>query len=151
MSTTFHFEITTPNGKEFAAEVTQVSLPTVDGEITILAHHEPIVSLLVPGELRIVVNGEMRPYAIAGGVLEVQNNRAVVLADAAEHVEAIDEQRAEEARKRAEELMKEGKLDEEMYAETSAALERNLARLKVARKYKHRGHKGITQEGVLHE
>lgn len=151
MSESFHFEITTPNGQAFAAEVTQVSLPTVDGEITILAHHEPLVSILVPGELRIVQNGEMEPYAIAGGVVEVQENRAVVLADAAEHVQAIDEQRAEEARKRAEELMKEGKLDEEVYAETSAILERNLARLKVARKYKHRGHTGVTQEGVLHE
>lgn len=147
----FHFEITTPDGQAFAADVTQVSLPTVDGEITVLARHEPLVSMLVPGELRIVQNGEIQPYAIAGGVLEVQNNRAIVLADAAEPAEAIDEQRAEEARKRAEELMREGKLDEEVYAETSALLERNLARLKVARKYKHRGHKGITQEGVLHE
>ncbi len=151
MSESFHFEITTPSGQQFSAEITQVSLPTVDGEITVLAHHEPLVSMLVPGELRIVQNGETHPYAIAGGVLEVQNNRAVVLADAAEHVEAIDEEQAEEARKRAEELMREGKLDEEMYAETSALLERNLARLKVARKYKHRGHRGVTQEGVLHE
>lgn len=151
MSESFHFEITTPAGQEFAAEITQVSLPTVDGEITVLAHHEPLVSLLVPGELRIVTNGEVRPYAIAGGVLEVQNNRAVVLADAAEPAGAIDEVRAEEARKRAEELMKEGRLDEEVYAETAAALERNLARLKVARKYRHRGHRGVGSEGVLHE
>lgn len=151
MAEAFHFEITTPAGQQFAAEVTQVSLPTVDGEITVLAHHEPLVSLLVPGELRIVQNGEMQPYAVAGGVLEVQQNRAVVIADAAEHVEAIDEKEAEEARKRAEELMREGKLDEEVYAETSALLERNLARLKVVRKYKHRGHRGVTQEGVLHE
>lgn len=151
MAEQFHFEITTPEGKQFSDDVAHVSLPTVDGEITVLAHHEPLVSLLVPGELRIAQNGETTVYAIAGGFLEVRDNTATVLADSAVRAEEIDEARAEAARQKAEELMRDQRLNDEVYAEAAAALERNLARLKVARKYRHRGHRGVTQEGVLHE
>ncbi|KKS41176.1 MAG: ATP synthase epsilon chain [Candidatus Kuenenbacteria bacterium GW2011_GWA2_42_15] len=75
------------------------------------------------------------------GQITVLVNHVVVLADTAEHAAEIDEQRAEEARKRAEELLKEKMGDAKEYAAVAAKLQRELARLKVARK--HRNRKGI--------
>jgi len=134
------FEITTPEGVIYKSEVDEVSLPTKTGEITILSHHIPLVSALIPGELRIKKDGEIIFLAVAGGFIEVQpNNRVVVLADSAEMAEKIDIKQAEEAKRRAEELMKEKKVDDVEYTQLASLLERELARLRVARK--HRSHR----------
>lgn len=138
---TFFFEITTPERTVFSAEVVQVSLPTRDGEITVLAHHLPIVSLLKSGELRIVPkSGDTMMMAVSGGFIEVQGNKVIVLADTAEHAHEIDEERAERARARAQELMADHQ-DEESSATATAELEKNLARLHVARRHR-RYHEG---------
>lgn len=134
----FNLNITTPERNLFAGEVEQVSLPTSTGEITILAHHATLVSVLVPGELRFVQSGTIHPLAIGGGFVEIQQNTVHVLADTAERVEEIDAARAEEAKKRAEAVMAEKRGNEEMLAETAALLERNLARLKIIKKHRTR-------------
>ena len=117
-----------------------VTLPTLEGEITILPNHLPLVSVLVPGEARVVNAGEEVLMAVSGGFIEVQpGSRVVVLADTAERAEELEIEKIEEAKKKAEEaLEKKRDLDEENFAEAAAALERELARLKVARK-KYRG------------
>lgn len=132
------FEITTPEKKVFSAEVDQATIPTKQGEITVLPDHIPLVSALVPGELRLIVNGEEVLMAVAGGFIEVLPNKIVILADAAERAEDIDEKQAEEAHRRATELLAEKRLDAEEFASLSAQMERELARLKVARKRKYR-------------
>ncbi len=144
----FRFEITTPERVVYQDEVESVTLPTLDGEITVLANHMPLVSVLVPGELLIRSKGKAYPYVIGGGFVEVQPDKLVVLAHTAEQVEEIDERLAEEARKRGQELKKQVAADDVEFARISAKLEQDLARLKVARKYRHRGHVGITQEGI---
>lgn len=133
------FEITTPEGVIYKSDIEEVSLPTRTGEITILPHHIPLVAALVPGELRIKKDGQTIFLAVAGGFIEVQlGNRVVVLADSAEMAEKIDIKQAEEAKKRAEALMREKKVDDVEYAALAGQIERELARIRVARR--HRSH-----------
>ncbi len=135
--TSFHFTITTPDRALFDGDVEAVTLPSAEGEITVLAHHEPLVCIIIPGELKIRLRNEDRIFAVSRGFLEVRENRAALLATTAEHLEEIDEARAEEAKRKAEEAMSQ-KLSAEEYAETAALLERNLARLQLVRKHRTR-------------
>jgi F-type H+-transporting ATPase subunit epsilon len=134
------FKITTPEREVYANQVDQITLPTLEGELTILPGHLPLVAILVPGELRVARQGEEIVMAVSGGFIEVQpGSRVIILADTAERAEELDIAKIEEAKKKAEELLREKRnLDEESFAEAAAALERELARLKVARK-KYRG------------
>ena len=137
-----NIKITTPERIVMSDEVDGVVLPTAMGEIGILPHHIPLVALLAPGEIRVKKNNEELLLAVSGGFIEVQPTRVVVLADTAEHAEEIDEQRAEEARKRAEELRTSKRVDATDFAMVAAKLEKELARLRVARK--HRSRRGAT-------
>ena len=134
------FKIATPERVVHEAEAESVSVPTQMGEVTILPNHIPLVANLSPGEVK-VVEGEKEIFmTVSGGFLEVRpENEIVILADAAEHPEEIDVKRAEEARERARKLMTEKTLGEEEYAQTTAALERSLVRIRTASKRKYRG------------
>lgn len=138
MAGKLNFEITTPERVVFSAAIDEVVLPTPQGEIGILPNHIPLVSLLSAGELRIKKGGETTYMAVSGGFIEVRPDKVVVLADTAEHAEDIDEKRAEEARKRAQELSQEKRADAKEFAALSAKIEKEFARLKVARKKRRR-------------
>lgn len=134
-------KIVTPEKILFEEKVSQVSVSTVLGEITILPNHIPLVSQLSPGEI-VVKQGKKEEedlMVVSGGFVEVLPDQIVILADTAERAEDIDEERAEEARKKAEEVLKEKSADSESFARIAAQMEKQLARLKVARKYKKRG------------
>ncbi len=145
---TLHFQIATPERVVFEApSVSAITLPTKMGEITILPDHLPLVSSLVPGEVRVTIGGEHISMAVSGGFIEVKPGKVVVLADTAERAEEIDEQRAEEARERARQLMQQKRVAEEVdYAALTAKLEKELARLRVVRKHKDRGSFGTRIE-----
>lgn len=134
-------KIVTPEKIIFEERVSQVSVSTVLGEITILPNHIPLVSQLSPGE--IIVKHDKKEeedlMAVSGGFIEVLPDQVVILADTAERAEDIDEARAEEARKKAAEVLKTKTTDVEGFAMFTAQMEKELARLKVARKYKKRG------------
>ncbi len=133
------FKIATPERVVYEAEVDSVTCPTQMGEISILPNHIPLVANLNPGELKITENGQEKYLAVTGGFIEVRpKSEVIVLADAAEAEEEIDLKRAEEARERARKLMSEKRMTREEYAETLGALERSLARLKVAGKKKYK-------------
>ncbi|MDD5040134.1 MAG: F0F1 ATP synthase subunit epsilon [Patescibacteria group bacterium] len=134
MALKIRFEITTPERTVFSDEVDEVILPTPQGEIGVLPNHIPLVSLLSAGELRIKKGGETIYMAVSGGFLQVRPDKVVVLSDTAERAEEIDETKADEARKRAQELVKEKRVDASEFARLSAKIEKELARLKVARK-----------------
>lgn len=138
--------IITPEKIVFSDEVDQVTIPTMDGEITVLPHHIPLVGLLKAGELIIKKGDEIIPLAVSGGMLQVRADGITILADTAERVEEILEERAEEARKAAEKLLVEKRFDAEEYAAIAAKMERELARLKVARKWRHKGHNVISNQ-----
>ena len=135
MSKKIHFQIVTPEKVAYKDDVDSITLPTQMGEITVLPHHAPLISSLKSGEAIIKKDGEEFSIAISGGFLQVQpKNKVVVLADAAERAEEISEERAEQARIRAEEILKEKRLDKAEMATAAAALEKSLIRLKVARR-----------------
>jgi F-type H+-transporting ATPase subunit epsilon len=128
------FEITTPERVVFSDEVDEVVLPTSSGEIGVLPHHIPLVSILVPGEVRIKKGSEIVHMAVSGGFIQVRPDKVVVLADSADREEEIDEQKAEEARQRAKKLLSATRVDAAEFAAISAQLEKELARLKVTRR-----------------
>lgn len=132
--TYINFKIVTPERVVFEEKVDAVSLPTPEGEITILPHHIPLVTLLSAGVLTMKKGSEVIHLAVSGGVIEVDGKNVVVLADTAERADELEEEKILKARQAAEKLMKEKKDDKEGFAEASAALERELARLKVVRR-----------------
>lgn len=137
MSLRIKFKIITPEKTVFESEIDQATLPVADGEVTILPNHRSYIAALKAGEICLKKDGEEIVLATSGGFIEFHDNNLVVLADTAERAEEIDLKRAEEARVRAEEAMKEaGKMDNAEYVRVAAAVERATARLKVARKHR---------------
>lgn len=128
---TLRLEIITAEREVFADDVNVVVAPGTEGQLGILPHHAPLITMLNPGELLIRKDNEETYMAITGGFLEVRPDKVIVLADACERAEEIDIARAEEAKSRAEEQLKTPveKLDA---ARTEAALRRSLVRLQVA-------------------
>lgn len=131
-------KIVTPDKVLYEGAVAQVSVSTTTGQITILPNHIPLVSSLKAGEIIVQQEGKKEEdlMSVSGGFIEVLADQVVILADTAERAQEIDEQRAEEAMKRAQELMTSKVVDAEQFAYFSAQLEKELARLHVVRKYK---------------
>ncbi len=130
---TFRLEIVTAEKSAFSDDVDSVVAPGVVGELGILPHHTPLMTVLKPGELRIRKGTEEIIMAVSGGFIEVRPDKVVVLADAAERAEDIDLERAQAARKRAEDKMKVGVAKQDVAA-VEAALRRAIARERVGAK-----------------
>lgn len=136
---TIKFKIVTPEKTVFESEIDQATLPVTDGEVTILPNHRSYIASLKAGEIMLRIEGKETLMATSGGFIEFNDNTLVVLADTAESAEEIDITRAEEARKRAEELKKEKvTMDDIEYARVAAAIEKETARIRVARKHRTR-------------
>lgn len=101
MSGTFSLSIVSPEGNVLKEDVEFIILPGSFGEIGILANHAPLIAGLDIGVARYTLNGTVKRVAIAGGFVEVIDNSAIILADAAELSEEIDLNRAIEAKERA--------------------------------------------------
>ncbi|HEY7466280.1 MAG TPA: F0F1 ATP synthase subunit epsilon [Dehalococcoidia bacterium] len=132
-------QIITPERVLYEEEgVASVTLTGVQGEMTILPSHAPIMTELRPGPLLFRKGNEEVDVALSGGFLEVRDDSVVVLADTAERSDEIDLARAEEARHRAQTQLasREGEMD---IALVLAALERAQARLRVAERRRRRG------------
>lgn len=138
-------KVVTPERVVIELEVYQATLPVEGGDVTILPNHIPYIGAIKAGEiiLRESAGGEEVSLVTSGGFVEFHNNTLVVLADTAERAEEIDLARAEEARKRAEQLQKEqAHVSDEEYARTAALIEKEMARVKVGRK--HHSKRGIS-------
>lgn len=133
----FHFTLSTPDAVLFDSEVEEATFATPSGEITVMANHTPVVTLLTPGMMTIKTKGEEKILAVGGGFVKIYENQAKAFTQTAEYAESIDEQRAIEAKKQAENLMRE-KVDEVTLADASSLLERNIARLKVVERKRHK-------------
>ena len=126
-------EIVTAERILFEGEVDVVVAPGGEGELGVLPHHAPIMTTLMPGELRYRMDGEENYYIVHGGFMEVQRDQVVVLADAAEHVEEIDATRAEESISRAQERI--AARDDDINVERALlSLRRGQLRLSVTRR-----------------
>ena len=130
-------DIVTAERVVFSDDVETIVAPGIDGELGILPSHAPLMTMLVPGELRIKRSGEEFSLAISGGFLEIRPDRVIVLADTAERAEEIDAARAEEAKRRAQEQLSQP-LAVGDAARIEASLRRSLVRLRVAEKRRKR-------------
>ena len=131
-------EIVTPERRAFADDVDMVIVPGRNGQLGILPHHTPLISSLGVGELRIKKAGTEQSLLISGGFVEVRPYKVIVMADLAEHSEEIDEQRAVEARKRAQAELEQAK-DPVDLARVRAALQTALMRERIAVRRRSRG------------
>lgn len=136
MADKIKFSIVTPERVVHESEVDSVSVMTTSGEITVLPNHVPLVSELKPGVATVVEDGNERHMAVATGFIEVRpENAVVILADAAERAEDIDEADIEKAKAEAKKVMEaENGVNDEAYARAAAALEAELAKTKALKK-----------------
>jgi len=130
---TFRLELVTAERMVYSDDVDMVIAWGLEGQLGILPHHAPLMTMLQPGELIIKKENEETYMALSGGFLEVRPDKVIILADACERAEEIDLARAEEAKRRAGEIM-EAPSPETDSAAAEAALRRSLVRLKVAEK-----------------
>lgn len=138
-------KIVTPDKVLLQEEIESISIPTFEGEITVLPDHLPIIVAMKPGELKIKRSGKEEFFSVTKGVVEVDGKTVLILTDAAERAENVDVKRAEEAKERAKALMSEKRHDAESYADAAAQLERALSRIKIARKRSHGSRPSINQ------
>lgn len=130
-----HLDIVTIERTVVSEDVDYVSAPGIDGVVGIFPRHEPLLTALSIGELHYKKGTQEYSYAIGGGFMEVRPDKVTVLADAAESAEEIDENRAEAARARAQELMTQ-KIppSDPQYLLIEQSMRRAELRLKVSRR-----------------
>lgn len=130
---TFYLKIISSDKIFYQGHCESLIIPTPDGELGVLAHHENMVVAVEIGELHLKTDGgEWITAAVSRGFAEIINNRVSVLVAAAERPEDIDVKRAEEAKERAEERMRH-KMSLQEYHLSQASLARAMARLKTSK------------------
>jgi F-type H+-transporting ATPase subunit epsilon len=116
----------------FSDDVSEIIAPGIDGQLGILPHHAPLMTILSPGEVVVKYQGkENQFFAVSGGWMEVRPDKVTILARTAERSDEIDLKRAEAARTRAEQLLEQG-VPREDRTGLEMALKRSQIRLKVA-------------------
>ena len=130
-------EIVSQDRQVFAGDADMIIVPGSQGEMGILPNHAPLLSTLKFGILRVRYQGQEQIFTIAGGVIEVQPDLVTVMADSAENVQEIDVARAEAAKRRAEEILKQGPPpDSDAYLKIESALKRSNLRLEAVKRYR---------------
>jgi len=132
----FHFELVALSGKKFDEEVYEVVLPTLDGEIGVLSHHMPLVSVATTGAIMVRRNpkdsdAKREFFATNGGVIEVADNTLRVLVDEADHADELNEAEVQKALERAHKMKAEAK-DQVSLEHAQALVDRQAVRLHVA-------------------
>lgn len=135
---TIKFEIVTPERVVLQTEITQVSVPTRQGEITVLPNHIPLIASLQPGVIQIrKIDNSEDVMSVSGGFIEVSKDKVVILADTAERAEELDTARIDAARQQAEASLKEVRdFDRERFTNISASLAKEMARSRAHQRWK---------------
>lgn len=134
MAKSFHLEIIASDRVFYQGECEHLVITAIDGLIGIMHGHEPLVTSLPTGELKYMVDGKWHYAAISEGFIEVMPESSIILADSCELPEEIEIKRAEEAKERAEEKLRQKQSIMEYY-HTQAALNRAMNRLKLSQKH----------------
>jgi F-type H+-transporting ATPase subunit epsilon len=138
-------EIVTPERLAYSDTVDAVNLPGIEGELGVLPHHAPLVSMLGVGELRIRKGGAEESFAIVGGFLQVRPDKVVVMAETADMASEIDLEKAQQARREAEQALEgAARADAVDLSAARAALQQALLRIRVAERRHREGprHRG---------
>ncbi len=133
MPAKYTLEIITPERIFFHGEVESVIIPTPDGLMSIQKMHEPMVSAIKVGEMKLQIDGEWKQCTTTDGFVEVRPDETIIFSQAVEWPEEIDIRRAQEAKERAEERLRQKKSYQE-YMQNQIALARAMVRLRVGRK-----------------
>lgn len=128
-----HISLVTPEKTLVDTQADEITIPTIEGEITILPEHIALLAQIAPGTLQIKSQGKIEHLAIMGGFLEVGHNKVTILADYATHAKDISTAKAQEAKDRAEQAMKDKKTGNEFKVAQEAFI-RAILELKVAKK-----------------
>jgi F-type H+-transporting ATPase subunit epsilon len=127
---TFQLELVTPERVLLSEQVRSVRAPGIEGSFGVLAHHAPLMTALMVGLIKVEYdNGDLEYIATGGGFMEVNRDKAIILADSAERAADIDVARAEASVAAAKEHLASGAAED--YHEASESLKRSLNRLKV--------------------
>jgi len=137
---TFRLEIVSAERSLFSGEANFVVVPGVDGELGIFPNHTPLLTRIKPGTLKFHAKDELEEtlFFVAGGFLEVQPTVVTVLADTVIRGEEIDQARAEELKRNAEEAISKAPEDKIALATAQAELSYAMAELRTLQKYKTR-------------
>lgn len=135
MAKLFHLEIMTPERQFFDDDIESLTFSAPDGQIAVLADHVPLISPVIVGSIRIIKGNEQKEMFSSEGFVEVHRNGVLVFVQACEWPDEIDARRAEEARKRAEERMRQKQSINE-YKQSKIALARAMARLSITKNKK---------------
>jgi len=143
MSKQLKLKIVTPEKLILEEQVDQVTIPTTEGELTILPNHIAMIASLSSGDIVAHSSGEEIPMAVSGGFIEVKQiegeTEVAILADFAEHIVDITEEVIKKAHLRAEELKKQAENKEVVdFEHFESELEKNLTRIKIADKWRTR-------------
>ena len=133
MAATLRLEIVTPDATAYSEDVQMVTLPGSEGELGVYPNHVPLLTTLLPGELRVLKDGRETFLAVGEGFGEIRGERVSVLTDVALEASAIDESAAEAAIARAQAAMKEDHSGEDVAA-LQAMMQKALAQLNVKRR-----------------
>ena len=134
MAKTFLLEIIASDRVFFTGQCESLVFPGMDGAQGVLANHERTVTCVSAGEVKAKIDGEWRYAAISDGYAEISADHVVIIADTVERPEEIDIKRAEEAKQRAKEKMRQKQSIMEYY-HTQVALNKAMNRLKVNQKH----------------
>ena len=129
-----YLEITTPDEMVYRGKADSVTLPSGDGEITVLPNHIALLSTVQPGTVIVRVGNDESFYAVSRGVVQVDGETIRILTDTADRAEGLEEEVIEAAKKRAEEMRD----DVEEFTQATAVLERELAKLRSVRRLRTR-------------
>ena len=135
MANSIKLEVVTPQATVYSEDVDMVTLPGIEGQMGILPHHVRLMTRLLPGEMIVRKNGQVRFLAVGEGLIEVTGDRVSIVTDMAVGSESIDEAKVEEARQRAAARLRE-KISSAEVASVNAALARSLAQLRVKRRHR---------------
>ncbi len=133
---TMQLKVVTPERILFEGDVNELVIDTKSGQITVFPNHQAMVTILKAGEAIIRTGEEERPLVLSGGILEVAQNKAVILADTAEHVNELDLERAKQAVELAEKLIVEKKFEPHEYEALQANLAKHKSRYTAATKWR---------------
>ncbi|WP_225757464.1 F0F1 ATP synthase subunit epsilon [Cardiobacterium sp. Marseille-Q4385] len=137
MANTFHVSMVSADRQLYSGKAERLVATAERGELGILAGHAPFLSILKAGQVRLTLpDGKEEVIYISGGFIEVQQGQTIILADDAERAEQLDEERVREARRRAEEKMRDKTSTKLELARAQAELAQTMAQLAAIRRAK---------------
>ncbi len=126
---TFRIVVSSPDGKSLIDDVEILNMVLTDGAIGILKGCAPLIGIIAISHFNYVKNGKRKNFAISGGILDVQKDKVLILAETFESVEEIDKERVQASKKHWEEVLKQHPSDKETFEKAELSLKKAINRI----------------------